>query len=451
MPRVAFAIVGPGAILVASFCIAPRAVGAVNPSVCLVVDEGCLAPGGIRVRLVLGPGDTPILGGQLAVQYDPLSLKLISAAPGRTCDSASPFALEVFESVDANAGHALYAVGVNFLEGRDGSTGPATLACLSFAPTDVAVLPSQLCLLERLGEFSALLVDNTGHPISVDNTEDCPPDAPPPALSCDDVTVGVHCNCVPNTADCHGLDTPCRTGVCNPTTAQCEVASVNEDGPCDDGDPCTLVDRCREGTCVGAGCRNPSLCLDSTSCLALDPFLTVKVRLSEGDRVIDGAQFSVQYDPAELAFLGASPGNNCDGASPFVFEIVERVNEAVGQIFYAVGVAPGGLPGTMGPSTLACLSFLDLGDPGGDVCLFHDRNPFLTVLVDEFGQAVNISASQECPTDREPPVFACVTFETCRIPTLSDWGLVVMTLLLLSAAKIRFGRTFHPRRPTTVR
>jgi len=451
MPRVAFAIVGPGVILVASFCTAPRAVGAVNPSVCLVVDEGCLAPGGIRVRLVLGPGDTPILGGQLAVQYDPLSLKFIDAAPGRTCDPASPFALELFESVDANAGHAIYAVGVNFLEGRDGSTGPATLACLSFAPTDVAVLPSPLCLLEGLDEFSALLVDDAGHPVSVDNAQDCPPGAPPPALSCDDVTVGVHCNCVPNTADCHGLDTPCRTGVCNPTTTQCEVASVNEGGPCDDDDACTLDDRCRAGTCVGAGCRNPSLCLDSTSCLALDSVLIAKVRLSEGDRVIDGAQFSVQYDPAELAFLGASPGRDCDGTSPFALEVAQRVSQTVGQIFYAVGVGLGGPSGTVGPSTLACLSFLDLGDPGGDVCLFHDRNPFLTVLVDESGQAVNISASQECPTDREPPVFACVTFETCRIPILSDWGLVVMTLLLLSAAKIRFGRTFHPRRATTVR
>ncbi len=451
MPRVAFTIVGAGAILVGPFFTAPRAIGAVNPSVCLVVDEGCLAPGGIRVRLVLGPGDIAIVGGQLAVRYDPLSLKLIDATPGRTCDPASPFALELFESVDASAGHVLYAVGVNFLEGRDGSTGPATLACLSFALTEGAALPSQVCLLSAMNDFSAELVDNTGHAVPVDNTQDCPPSAGPPALSCDDVTVGVHCNCVPKTADCHGLDTPCRTGVCNLATTQCEVASVNEGGPCDDGDPCTLDDRCRAGTCVGTGCRNPSLCLASASCLGLDPDLVVKVHLSEGDRIIDGGQFSVQYDPAELVFLGASPGRDCDGASPFALELAEIVNETLGEIFYAAGVELGGAPGTRGPSTLACLRFADLGQSGGDVCLFTDVNPFHTLLVDEFGQGVNIRASEECPTDREPPVFTCVTFETCRIPTLSDWGLVVMTLLLLSAGKIRFGRTFHPRRPTTVR
>ena len=148
-------------------------------------------------------------------------------------------------------------------------------------------------------------------------------------------------------------------------TTHCEVMSINEGGACDDGDSCTLVDRCREGKCVGEGCRNPALCAISSDCLRLNAVLNVAIRLGEGDRMIQGAQFSVQYDPSELTLATILPGSACDLDSPFSNQVTAMVDEAAGEIFYAVGVGLGGPTGTRGPAALACLTFLHLGQPGG--------------------------------------------------------------------------------------
>ena len=59
--------------------------------------------------------------------------------------------------------------------------------------------------------------------------------------------------------------------------------------------------------------------------------------------------------------------------------------------------------------------------------------------MDEFGQAVPIGDANVCPSNREPPTPLCTGFDPCNIPTVSEWGLVAMTLLLLVAAKIHFG------------
>jgi hypothetical protein len=171
---------------------------------------------------------------------------------------------------------------------------------------------------------------------------------------------------------------------------------------------------------------------------------TVRIRLTEGDRVIQGAQFSFEYDPTKLTLIDASPGSTCDD-SPFVSELAEVVDQAAGEVFYAVGVGIGGL-GTRGPATLACLTFTHLGQPGANVCLFDGANPFGSVLVDEFGYAVPIGDANVCPSNREPPTPLCADFETCNIPTVSEWGLLALTLLLLTAAKVLFG---YPRAAPT--
>lgn len=408
-------------------------------SLCLVADEGCLAPGGIQVRVIIGAGDV-IVGGQFTVSYDPKALRLIAAEPGRACDPASPFAFKLFDEDDPTIGQEICAFGTNFLEGLPVSTTDTTLACLSFAPVGDAKNSTPVFLMDGQHPYETLLVDAMGHAVPIDNSQDCPPGSPLPILAREVVMPGVNCNCVPDTTDCHGLDTDCRTGVCNPMTTHCEVMSVNEGGPCDDQDACTLVDRCNEGTCVGEGCRNSSLCAISGSCSGLDSLFTLRIRLSEGDRVIQGAQFSFEYDPTKLTFIEASPGSTCDD-SPFVSELAEIVDQAAGEVFYAVGVGLGGI-GTQGPATLACLTFAHLGQPGASVCLFDGTNPFVSILVDEFGYAVPIGNPNVCPSNREPPTPLCADFEGCKIPTVSEWGLVAMTLLLLTAAKVLFG---YPR------
>ena len=62
--------------------------------------------------------------------------------------------------------------------------------------------------------------------------------------------------------DCSHLDSDCTLGVCDPQTGQCLVQPFNEDGPCDDGDPCTTDDHCEAGVCSGtfADADNDGIC-----------------------------------------------------------------------------------------------------------------------------------------------------------------------------------------------
>jgi hypothetical protein len=246
------------------------------------------------------------------------------------------------------------------------------------------------------------------------------------------------CVCVAGTADCSALNTECREGVCNESTGRCRINRINLGQPCDDGDPCTTNDICIAGNCVGSGCMNPSLCIVEDDCIGPGLPNEIRVVLGEGDREITGGQFSIVYDPTTLDLASIQPGAACDPDSPFTMPVYTIIDEAAGEIFYAVSSGFGG-EGTTGPSTMACLTFIALtGDPG-DVCLIRGLNPFNTVLVTGSGEAVDIYNEEDCPLDGYPPSYISCT-DVCTIPTVSEWGLAVLTLLLLSAAKIRFGR-----------
>jgi len=256
----------------------PRPALGDNPSLCLASDEGCLTPGDIQIQVILGAGDTAVLGGQFTVQYDPGAFSQLKAAPGRACDPTSPFALKIFEDEDRSTGTFRCAFGVDFREGLPPTGVSTTLACLSFTPVGDAADPTSVCLLQGRHPFETQLVDQAGHPLIIDNSQACPPDSPASLLACIEAP-DVNCNCVPGTADCQALDNACRTGVCDPRTSSCEAVSVNEGGPCDDRDPCTPDDRCREGTCVGEGCLPSDLCANSRSCLGPVQPLNAELRL----------------------------------------------------------------------------------------------------------------------------------------------------------------------------
>ncbi|MDO8630882.1 MAG: hypothetical protein Q7R41_10350, partial [Phycisphaerales bacterium] len=102
-------------------------------------------------------------------------------------------------------------------------------------------------------------------------------------------------------------------------------------------------------------------------------------------------------------------------------------------------VAPDGA-GTSGPATLACLFFRVLDRDLAEVCGFDDINPFLTKLVDETGQFVDFFNESDCPSEQGFPFLNCVRFEFCEIPAVSEWGLVILTLVLFVGAKVRFAR-----------
>ncbi|MFQ5590104.1 MAG: cohesin domain-containing protein [Phycisphaerae bacterium] len=408
-----------------------------NPSLCISADQSCLALGGLTVRIELTPGSATIVGGQFSVRYNAQALELTDVAPGRECDPASPFTVEMFESANNATGEVFYAVVVNPLDWNPAEPqGPATLACMHFEV--IGAPQGDICILDDANSASTILVDSNAHSVPIDNSGDCPSAAPGPAIACTAVEVDETCTCVGGTADCSALDTSCIEGVCDEVSGVCQTRLINNLGPCDDGDACTVSDMCVVGECVGFGCRNPSLCVVADEDCAL-PGDTVQLRieLGEGDRIITGGQFSLQYDPAYLEFVGMTPGATCAGGSPFGLELVEIVDEENGTIFYAVIMEPGVGSGTSGPATMACVDFV-LHDAAGDgLCLLQGANPLSTVLVDDLGNGVQVHNNGHCLPEQDLPILSCD--KPCiPIPTLSAWGLIILTLCLLLAAKTRF-------------
>jgi len=59
-------------------------------------------------------------------------------------------------------------------------------------------------------------------------------------------------------------DTPCSKNTCAPTTGACAYAAVNDGGPCEDGQVCTVADTCKAGACASGpsacGCQSDSDC-----------------------------------------------------------------------------------------------------------------------------------------------------------------------------------------------
>ena len=84
---------------------------------------------------------------------------------------------------------------------------------------------------------------NTGNCIAVNNTAPC--DDGDPCTHTDQCNNGV-CAGIP--IDC-GNSTQCLNRTCNPSSGICE--SIYLTGPCDDGDNCTINDKCIHGECIG--------------------------------------------------------------------------------------------------------------------------------------------------------------------------------------------------------
>ena len=79
---------------------------------------------------------------------------------------------------------------------------------------------------------------------------------------------GVSAVCTGDARDCSEEDVPpCITGVCDEEAGAC-VARINEDEPCDDGDDCTEGETCQaDGSCGGGtDVCGPDECATSTDC-----------------------------------------------------------------------------------------------------------------------------------------------------------------------------------------
>ncbi len=66
-----------------------------------------------------------------------------------------------------------------------------------------------------------------------------------------------------------GPDAPCLAAACDGETGGCALVPANEGWACDDGDPCTVGEKCVGGACAGglaANCQDGNVCTDD-SCM----------------------------------------------------------------------------------------------------------------------------------------------------------------------------------------
>ena len=129
-------------------------------------------------------------------------------------------------------------------------------------------------------------------------------------------------------------DKPCLRNTCDKVTGKCAMSPQNQGHPCDDGLPCTALDRCQLGQCRGTAvcdCLADSECDDKNACTvdvcqldklstALDKpkascvHLPSKATCDDGDfcTISDTCQVGGTWIGA--AWSGGTPGDKCHGA-----------------------------------------------------------------------------------------------------------------------------------------
>jgi hypothetical protein len=150
----------------------------------------------------------------------------------------------------------------------------------------------------------------------------------------------------------------------------------NADAMCDDDILCTS-DLCVDGQCLHEDipgceeCTDVSLLLQvSSGLIGPGDVLTVDVVMTCSPLPVVGAQFFLTYDPFDLTFISAEPGD-----PPFEIEIFEAVNGASGLIDYAVHIPFDETPGATGRIVLATLTFVATNDCGETEINWRENNP----------------------------------------------------------------------------
>jgi hypothetical protein len=167
-----------------------------------------------------------------------------------------------------------------------------------------------------------------GAPPNCDDGNTCTADSCDPVLGCQSVAVADGASCddgnACTTADscvsgaCSGGPPPdcddgntCTADSCDPVLG-CQSVAVPDGISCDDGDPCTTVDQCSAGICVGGG--SPFDCDDGNPCTAdsCDPILGCEnLPVSDGTSCDDG-QFCTTADICTGGICSGGP-TDCSG------------------------------------------------------------------------------------------------------------------------------------------
>jgi len=291
---------------------------------------------------------------------------------------------------------------------------------------------------------------------------------------------GNPCEGQPDGASCNQDGSDCTADTCN--EGVCVPSNLPNNTPCDDGLFCTATDVCSSGTCDGSGspCLPAFVCDEATD-ICLEPMAgwwahqappgDTIYAVPAGNADHDGDGFIVETGLSDFPGnapnqfnVGARPGGVPGGDHPFTKLTPEEAKWA------AHGVIPPNVPPPP-PNDGACC---DHATPGG-VCT-NGAQPSDCVggqkqfFKDEFcadieaaglcgehtgaccvvGVCTDDVPQSQCASEKwykdtpcsDPTVDAICDAQAPNggIPTVSEWGLVILALTLLVGAKIYYRR-----------
>ncbi|MBT9554418.1 MAG: hypothetical protein IV100_00260 [Myxococcales bacterium] len=175
---------------------------------------------------------------------------------------------------------------------------------------------------DSAGVCQGLLLDcPLGTPCSPNTCEPltgaCVPMATPDGTACDD---GDACSggstCESGTCVGFGISqcedgNPCTVDSCEPATGECVSYYAPDAIVCDDNDPCTVLDACAAGTCVGSPkeCADPDFCHTATCEQASGDCVAVPL---DDDPCIDDDACTVDYCDEDEGCVHVPVSGGCD-------------------------------------------------------------------------------------------------------------------------------------------
>lgn len=275
-----------------------------------------------------------------------------------------------------------------------------------------------------------------------EQTDSCTHD-PSDAL-CDD---GVYCNgierCDPllgcrsgDNVDCGHLSDACNLGICDEANDSCIAQPTNEGGKCpDDGLACT-TDTCAAGQCVHTPIH--SRCDDGRECTSdscspghpmANPMGCVNTNLPDGTACGNTTPLGV-CDRGDICVAGDCSPNLVSGG-----EVCRPAQGDCDLPESCTGSDPACPPNAFVPAGTVCRESTDLCDPA-ELCTGNTVTCPADVVI-----TTCAAGDGCCPTGCDSGTDPDCPFEP--IPTVSEWGLAVLALLLLIGAKLKF-RRFSP-------
>ncbi len=252
---------------------------------------------------------------------------------------------------------------------------------------------------------------------------------------------------------------PCA-GIVDATS--CDAACVTTQA-CDDGDPCTTGETegisadgsicvaCGGGAPVPPACGDPAAnnfdaaatCIDNTLCTYDNP--TLNPNLQDSDPCSCGDPLNNDTDEDENGIL---VDTNADGVTGLFHEVVTIQANSFNSITGVTLVSETGMLDFLG-NGVASLPAINTAGTNGVVVTVTGAAPTFTITIDFYHAAsVGYSATQFAITgtdtaDGAITLNSSVFDNTCEpcpfsadIPTLSEWGLITLALMLMTYGSI---------------